>query len=243
MRKITLLAALFISMMFVACQNSDLELAQMENLTDGSQIIPLRETFDFTYKGVTYSSPYYIQGDTLMVLEDEKVAAVYENLQELPELATRIKDNGDVEYFDSYSELETKTQKNKIASRSADYTIYLYEHSDYNFNKQGKSKGFQHGGSVPDLSVFSINMDECISSFNVRYQYIQTIYGTSSITFFRNKNYEAQSITFEYNRTPTFDNRFGDQNNYVYASVTNFKNYKVKRGINWNDRISSFKSF
>lgn len=239
MRKITLLAALFISMMFVACQESDLELAQMENLTDGSQIIPLRETFDFTYKGVTYSSPYYIQGDTLMVLEDEKVAAVYENLQELPELATRIKDNGDVEYFDSYSELEKVLQpKNKPMTRYYEsYIIDLYEHSEFNTQRNGAKLTLVAPVEIYNLGPY--NMDELISSFRARGS-AYSLSNECGITFFRNIDYGAQSLTFTY-KMGIRDNVFPDQINYI--QIPNFKNYKIKKGINWNDRISSLKTF
>ena len=86
MRKITILIALFIGVMF-GCQNSDLELAPTENLQSKDQLIPLRETFDFTYNGKTYSSPFYMENDTIMILEDEEVAAVHNKLQELPNWA------------------------------------------------------------------------------------------------------------------------------------------------------------
>ena len=97
MRKITILIALFIGVMF-GCQNSDLELTPTENLQSNDQLIPLRETFDFTYNGKTYSSPFYMENDTIMILEDEEVAAVHNRLQELPDLATYVTPNGDIEY-------------------------------------------------------------------------------------------------------------------------------------------------
>ena len=59
MKKITILIALFIGVM-IGCQNSDLELAPTENLRSNDQLLPLRETFDFTYNGKTYSSTFYM---------------------------------------------------------------------------------------------------------------------------------------------------------------------------------------
>ena len=109
MRKITILIALFIGVMF-GCQNSDLELTPTENIQRNDQLIPLRETFDFTYNGKTYSSPFYMENDTIMILEDEEVAAVHNRLQELPDLATYVTPNGDIEYYDSYEELELNKQ-------------------------------------------------------------------------------------------------------------------------------------
>lgn len=60
-----------------------------------------------------------------------------------------------------------------------------------------------------------------------------------SVTFFRNPNYQAQSITFTYGY-PLVDSTW---NNYVFLLIENFHNYKVKKKINWNDRISSLKAY
>ena len=124
MRKITILIALFIGVMF-GCQNSDLELAPTENLQSNDQLIPLRETFDFTYNGKTYSSPFYMENDTIMILEDEEVAAVHNRLQELPDLATYVTPNGDIEYYDSYEELELNKQSKGLKNRNATIGLYL----------------------------------------------------------------------------------------------------------------------
>lgn len=241
MRKITFFAALFISILFAACQNSDLELAQVENLTDGEQVTPLRETFDFTYNGESYSSPFYMENDTLMILEDEKVAAVYDRIQELPELATYVAPNGDIEYYDSYEELEINKQskglKNKNATpRTYSYTIMIYEHADYNTQRQGRKEILNPPIAIPDLDVYA--MDDMISSFTAGSRYPIYFSGTCGITFFRNPNYKAQSITF------TFKEGIMDElGYYYYCKVRNFHDYKVKKGINWNDRISSLKTF
>ena len=81
MRKITILIALFIGVMF-GCQNSDLELAPTENLQSKDQLIPLRETFDFTYNGKNYSSNFYMKTAKLKILEDDEVAVINDRLQE-----------------------------------------------------------------------------------------------------------------------------------------------------------------
>ena len=242
MRKITFFAALFISILFAACQNSDLELAQVENLTNGEQVTPLRETFDFTYKGESYSSPFYMENDTLMILEDEKVAAVYDRIQELPELATYVAPNGDIEYYDSYEELEINKQskglKNKNAiSRSFGYSyeIYIYEHADYNTQRQGRKVLLNSPVAIPHLKAYA--MDDMISSFTAGARNL--IYSArGGITFFRNPDYKAQSITF------TINGIISEESGYrYYCKVSNFNSYKVKKGINWNDRILSIKTF
>lgn len=238
MRKITFFAALFISILFAACQNSNLELAQVENLTDGEQVTPLRETFDFTYKGESYSSPFYMENDTLMILEDEKVATIYNKLQELPELATHVTSDGKIEYFDTYNDLFGNlpiSSTRNFPNYMNRYILHIYEHSNYNRNRTGKIQSLDMPILIPDLDAYG--MDDMISSCAVTNgQNMGTI---SSITFFRNPNYQAQSITFSYN-FPLSDPTWG---NYVFLLVENFHNYKVKKKINWNDRISSLKAY
>ncbi len=243
MKKITILFALFIGVMF-GCQNSDLDLSPAENLTGNEQIIPLRETFDFTYKGVTYSSLYHMENDTLMILEDKKVATLYDQLQELPELATCVTPEGNIEYFDTYSDLQKKKPtriNNKALNLPPVYpTLTLYEHAHYNLDKTGHYVDFQLAYlNIPDLDVYGIN--EMISSVRVHSSGVFIIY--NRVTFFRNKNYGAQSITFDFHES-RYDDEFSiDFYIYYYLKVNNLKNYKVKSGINWNDRISSFKVF
>lgn len=245
MKKITILFALFIGIMF-GCQNSDLEIAPAENLTGNEQFLPLRETLDFIYKGVTYSSPYHMENDTLMILEDEKVAALYNQLQELPELATYVTPNGNAEYFDTYNDLleEHPTKTIEITP----YSMYLlpvlifYEHARYNLDREGRGFTFNlsQGMAFRDLSAFGI--DDMVSSVRVCGPF-GTIKGYGEgITFFRNKNFEAQSITFPFHEG-IYDNEVPNEEVYYYLKVENFHNYKVKKKINWNDRISSFKVF
>lgn len=241
MKKITILFALFIGVMF-GCQNSNLEIAPAENLTGNEQLIPLRETFDFIYKGVTYSSPYHIENDTLMVIEDEKVAAFYDQLQELPELATYITPNGNAEYFDTYNDLleEHPTKTIEITPYDiSSVTLTLYEHSHYNLNRVGRSVDFHitPNTSYPDLDVYGIN--DMISSARA-YSFVAFLTAFQGVTFFRNKNFEAQSITFNFHGG-IYDGDFPGYNQYYHLKVENFHNYKVKKKINWNDRISSFK--
>ncbi len=239
MRKITILIALFISVT-CGCQNSDLEVAPTENLVGNEQLIPLRETFDFTYKGQTYSSLYHMENDTLMILEDEQVAALYDQLQELPELATYVTPEGNIEYYDTSDELLQNKQfrGNNISTRSyTSNTLILYLYQDYLYNTRSNGNAmmltFNAGSpiSVPNLDTY--NFEDKLSSLRVLRNGGWLGYGGSSaIILYRNKNYEAQSITFTFINTPS--------SMYV-LEVENLRNYKVKKGINWNDRVSSFR--
>ena len=240
MRKISILIALIIGVIY-GCQNSDLELASAENLTGDEQFIPLRETFDFTYKGITYSSPYHMENDTLMILEDEQVASIYDQLQELPELATYVTPEGDIEYFDTYNELQKEKPariKNKALNFTPISTLTIYEHSHYNLDKAGIQVDYRFYSELlmPQIE----QLDEKISSARVHSDGLG-FPCCSRVTFFRNMHFQAQSITFDFH-DGIYDAEF-TKGIVVYYNlkVNNFKNYKVKSGINWNDRISSFK--
>lgn len=236
MKKITILFALFIGIMF-GCQNSDLEITPAENLTGNEQFIPLRETFDFIYKGVTYSSPYHMENDTLMILENEKVATLYDQLQELPELATYVSAEGNIEYYDTSDELlqNKQFQENNISARAYENpSLLLYLYQDYLYNTRSNGNAmmltFNAGSpiSIPDLGRY--NFDDKLSSLRVLKN--GGIGNGLAIILYRNKNYEAQSITFTFSYNPS--------SSYV-LEVENLHNYKVKKGINWNDRVSSFR--
>lgn len=164
MKKITILISLFIGIMF-GCQNS--EITPIKDSMDNEQQIPLRETFDFTYKGKNYSSPYYMENDTLMVLEDEEVAVVYNKLQELPELAIHVISEEKIEYFDTYNDLfenlnlSRSTATYSIPNYIMKYTLHIYEHSNYNRNKAGKIQSLEIPILIPDLDAYG--MDDMIS--------------------------------------------------------------------------------
>ncbi|WP_065218105.1 MULTISPECIES: hypothetical protein [Butyricimonas] len=243
MKKITILFASFISVMF-GCQNSDLELASTVNLTGNEQLIPLRETFDFTYKGETYSSLYHIENDTLMILEDKKVATLYNQLLELPELATYVTPKGDIEYFDSYGDLQAKKPartNNKALNLPPNYSIItLYEHAHYNLDQAGLYAEYRFTHELLVFSIGEYGIDEKVSSARVHSDG-PGFPCCSRVTFFRNINFGAQSITFDFH-DGIYDDEFSTGLDIFYnLKVNNFKKYKVKSGINWNDRISSFK--
>ena len=84
-----------------------------------------------------------MENDTLMILEDEEVAAIHNRLQEFPDLATYITPNGDIEYYDTYNELLEKlpkqTQRNSLVN-PINIHLTVYEHANYNRDRTGKYK-------------------------------------------------------------------------------------------------------
>ena len=146
--------------------------------------------------------------------------------------------NGDIEYYDTYNELLEKlpkqTQRNSLVN-PIKYTLTVYEHANYNRDRTGKIQNFEIPVLLPELKSYGMN--DMISSCAVTNSLNPGTIG--SVTFFRDPNYQAQSITFTY-AYPLGDPTW---NNYVFLLVENFHNYKIKKKINWNDRISSLKAF
>ena len=81
-------------------------------------------------------------------------------------------------------------------------------------------------------------VNDMISSFTAGAHNLMYSSNGEGITFFRNPDYKAQSITFTVNGLTSVESGY-----YYYCKVRNFHDYKVKKGINWNDRISSIKTF
>lgn len=93
------------------------------------------ETLTFIYKGVTYSSEYIIE-DGVTIIKDEKVREVCENLQNLPDLCTFVKEDGNIEYFDSYEDIPENDYYTELRSTSDEayvvgHTLKFYDKRKY----------------------------------------------------------------------------------------------------------------
>ena len=220
----------------VACNNQDLEITKENVQFSGKNSLSfqgINDVLEFTYNGVHYVSTCIVKGDSLEI-ENKNVADVYNYLIGLPNLATYCAPDGSVVYFDNYQQCQDYlgiNESSNVALRASGYfTLTLYEHKD----RGGRSEVFSRYNSgdpnlwsIPDLSVY--NFDELMSSFE--FKTYPSNNRQFAVTLFRNKNYEAQSITFN-SETPMLN---------IY--VPNLKKFYIKRGITWNDRTSSLKAF
>lgn len=216
-----LIAGVFL---FLSCQSEFVESTdEISFFADNESVLEYDDVLQFTYGGVAYSSRCYEMGDSL-VIEDAKVAALYDSLMNLSGLAIYCDSDGSVVYFDSFEDLRKMYEGNLESHISPAYVfdekLYLYKDAGY----LGKCVEFSLNGSLPlyvtSLSDYDFN-DE-LTSFKVEKN------GVNSITLFRNAEYEAQSITF----------KFTDE-----LSVTSLKNYRLKKKMTWNDRVSSLQVY
>lgn len=208
--------------LLASCQNEDVETMENVVFTSNNQIImEYNNVLKFTYDGVVYSSPCYETEDSLLI-KDEKVAEIYNYLMNLPELATYCDSDGSIVYFDTFEELRATYDENvepQIAPMFIwNERLYLYKDAAY----QGKFLVFELKveSSIPGLGTWGFN-DEA-TSFKVE------AFGENSITLFEDKDYKGRTLTFTFR-----DN----------LSVTSLKNYRLKSGKTWNDKVTSIQVY
>jgi hypothetical protein len=211
-----------------SCSN-DNENASSEASIKGNDVLT------FLYEGKVYSSSYDSSKKTL-VLDDPAVNALYNKLQELPELATFERQDGSLEFFDSYNDLnKSLNAKKSVFAKSetaktalAAGQIFLYE----NIDRGGRNIPFDVDGfglNVPNISTYSFN-DE-LSSFEMVLNLPNTSY---VVTLFRDQNYQGRSYSFN---GPSSINGVLYINNLGAYVMTN----RWPRDITWNDQMTSFK--
>lgn len=233
----------FIGIGLFSCQNEDgVEIP--DNISN-------LKVVSFIYEGMTYSSTYKFDKDSLMVFDDSDVEALYARLDSLPQLATYIHSDGLIEYFDNSELAQAKMGGNSIDLNtpklrvSASGSISLFEHENMggksvNYSFEYSSVAPYFGVSVPFLekyypipsAVTYVNFNDMTSSFTVN---LGGSYRQCNVTLYEDKNYGGKSLsfTFFYPNSPFKINNLGD--------------YKIKNGSlfshskSWHDEASSLK--
>ena len=211
----------------LSCSN-DNENASSEASIKGNDVLT------FLYEGKVYSSSYDSSKKTL-VLDDPTVNALYNKLQELPELATLQNADGSIVYYKNYTELSEALKINKsessksITGKTAEKVgeFFVYEHPD----RGGNSRGFDvdaFGLNVPDIGAYSFN--DRLSSFEM----VLNLPNSYVVTIFRDGNYQGRSYSFS---GPNSINGVLYINNLGAYTMTN----SWPSNISWNDQMTSFK--
>ena len=211
----------------LSCSN-DNENASVEAGIKGNNVLT------FSYEGKVYSSSYDSSKKTL-VLDDPAVNSLYNKLQELPELATFERQDGSLEFYDNYNDLnKSLTAKSNVFSKSetaktaeAAGQIFLYE----NIDRGGRSIPFDvdaFGLNVPDIGAYSFN--DRLSSFEM----VLNLSNTYVVTLFRDQDYQGRSYSFN---GPTSINGVLYIRNLGDYVMTN----RWPSDITWNDQMTSFK--
>jgi hypothetical protein len=212
----------------LSCTN-DNENASREASIKGNDILT------FSYEGKVYSSSYDSSKKTL-VLDNPAVNSLYKKIQELPELATFERQDGSLEFYDNYNDLNKSLDaKSNVFSKSetaktaeAAGQIFLYE----NIDRGGRNIPFDVdalGLNVPDIGTYSFN--DRLSSFEMVLNLSNTSY---VVTLFRDQNYQGRSYSF--NGPSSINGVLYIRNLGDYVMTNRFPS-----DITWNDQMTSFK--
>jgi len=234
----TIFFVCFTVLILSSCQDDNLSNDYPESNGDLSKV------HKFKYKGVEYYANYKVINSE-MIFENEEMEQLLDKIYSMPQLATYYHKDGSYEYFESDEVLRTKLkldipndiqdQPTTRSSTWADARLTIYEHKRYG----GRTYTYEIGGSIyiPDLrkadshlrSTNNINFNDMISSA----VFSLTNYGPSTectVTFYRDYNYGGQSITWVISPWASYPS---------IMMLDDFDKLKVKKGVYWNDRISS----
>lgn len=200
----------------------------------GEASIKGKDVLTFLYDGKVYSSSYDSSKKTL-VLDNPAVNSLYKKLQELPELATFERQDGSLEFYDNYNDLnKSLNAKSNIFSKSITAKtaetagqIFLYE----NIDRGGRNIPFDvdaFGLNVPSIGAYSFNDD--LSSFEM----VLNLPNSYVVTIFRDQNYQGRSYSFN---GPNSINGVLYIDNLGRYTMTN----SFPKDISWNDQMTSFK--
>jgi hypothetical protein len=205
--------------LFFSCQTGENELAPASN-DDFEKI-------EFTYKGNFYSSNFYYK-DAIMVIENAEVDDIYQKISSIPDLATFVKENGAIYYFDSYNEQMEYLEKNfkpeggptTRADADADpYCILsLYKNINYGSTRLEFTTTSSRQGDLRDN-----NFNDELSSFRMA----ATV--PYMVTFYRDKDFGGATITFH---TLPITNQ---------VEVANLGGYNCSSNRTWNDQATCYK--
>lgn len=176
----------------------------------------INDIIHFSYKGKKYSSKCSF-GEELKI-EDENVKAIFNTLNNTPNIAIAINPNHSIEFYDSIEEVE-KMNKNLAEARAAtnipyiqNFELRIWEHAKGR-KKGGRfnhfySNGLQGNQTPPPLNISQtdlnrLNFNNCISSIqmwgHLGYQLGTRLnsgqYQTASVTFY-DGNFTGKSLTF-----------------------------------------------
>lgn len=179
-----------------SCDNNNIEEINIKN----SNICSIH----FKYHEKMYICNYQAN-DKIVTYTNKEIQNLLEKLACNPNLATLVKEDNSIEYFDNYESLIAHLDQQKTTYRNPSTrvgangrsTITLYAKTNY----KGTSKTFQFttpsqqkGASFSNLST--IGLLNAISSIKINTDYYNNFSSDSSVTLWDQKNFQGQSITF-----------------------------------------------
>lgn len=261
MKKRVFFASLLSLILFSNCEENDLlkiESNSKENYemkvgtekseSNDSEDESVFDIFKFTYKGKTYVSDCMF-GEKIQI-KDENIKRVFDELNNIPNVAIEIKSDFSVEFYDSKEELEyakelrseyplTRAEFAPDGSYVRNFELRLWEHA------KGRKKGgaythFYSNGIQGNQSPATLRIDEAYLNrvgFNNKISSCQ-MWGEVHMTNLmgcQSGQYKTVSVTF-------YDGNFTGKT-LVFNDITVAKTYSERdyfSGFGFNDLTSSF---
>lgn len=257
---------LFLSCIFVfsSCSNDDEIVSSVNSINESVNLNRVLKAIEFSYKGKVYSSEYYKEGDSVVIL-DYETQKIYNNLSKNENKFVVVSDNNQITYFDNESEY-LEIEKSKLQLKDADTTPYmkivvrLYRNIDPLFNSSSTmiiektykalnnryTKEDRELGLIPDLRVYSHNdnismakvslyIGNMTPDFNFR--------GQAALWMYEHTNYGGEACA-AYAATAWNDSQYGpmkpgeEKGETTQIVLGAFKKYN---GDSFNDIVSSLK--
>lgn len=234
-----------------SCSNNiieDYEIVSDKNeASTYDDVIETDSVYCFSYHGKTYKSNYTII-DSLIYFKDNKVNEIWNLLKERKNIAVLQREDGSIEYFDTYMQLEQELYKFNVQTRANSNSIYELTYAELACFKKDNYKGSSlyyeidenKGWSTGAYSLIGTGFNDELTSFKLNSTYKEhqnsyppptpfpTRFGAKA-TFYGDIEYQGPSYT----ASVTF------QNPYIQKSFKSV--FFPETGQNWNDIISSFK--
>ncbi|PXV68083.1 hypothetical protein CLV62_102114 [Dysgonomonas alginatilytica] len=227
---------------------------------------PVLKTMEFSYKGKFYSSEYYEEGDSVIIL-DYETQITYNKLGKNENKLVVVSDDNQITYFDNESEY-LEFEKSKPQLRATDSRIYmrvvvrLYKNYDsfltpttsmlieltYNFPRISSSDTTKDVDLAlyPDLRVYGHNDNISLAKVSLTIGNMTpscNYRGQAALHMWEHINYGGENIS-NYASTAWTDGQYGPMKPGEEKSIsTDFKvkAYRKYNGDGFNDIISSLK--
>lgn len=208
-----------------------------------NDVIDTDSVYSFSYHGKTYKSNYTII-DSLIYFKDKKVNEIWNLLKERKNIAVLQREDGSIEYFDIYMQLEQELYKFNVQTRANSNSVYELTYAELTCFKKDNFKGSSlyyqidanKGWSTGAYSLIGTGFNDELTSFklNSTYKEHQNSYPSptrlgAQATFYGDIEYQGPSFT----ASVTFTNPYIGKS---FKSV-----FFPETGRNWNDIVSSFK--
>lgn len=106
---------------------------------------------------MNYSSTYHFDKNSTIVLHDAEVYELYKKLKSLPELATYIKEDNSIEFFDNYAQAIEASENRLTLRREVPFQPF-----EYIIIELYDSKGYQGNSYVRDYDLSTLKFSHIV---------------------------------------------------------------------------------